>query len=98
MDPESVGERVALVAAAACDEAAGRDAIADALVAAREIESWVQARVAGLVERLSMVEAFPEATIADAGRCSLAQARRETERSAALAGAPRLGGGPGGRG
>lgn len=90
MTPGAVAERVAQLSAVREDPSVGRDEIAAALVAAREIEAWVQSQVAGLIGRLESIEAFPEATIAEAERCSLAEAHRATERADTLSSTPRL--------
>ena len=90
MTPGAVAERVERIASVRADTAAGRDAITAGLVATREIAAWLSAQEAGLVAQLSKVEAFPEATIAEASRGSLSAANTTTARSNTLADAPNL--------
>ena len=90
MTPTAVLERAAHIADVRADAAAPQPAIAAALVEAREIESWAQAQVAGLVRQLSAVDAFPEATIAEASKGSLNSASKTRERADTLADAPAL--------
>ena len=80
------------VAITAAADASVRDvaSIRAALVAAREVEGWVHARVAQLVRALSEVESFPEATIAETARCSVGRASGTRERAATLAATPGL--------
>ncbi|WP_420453470.1 HNH endonuclease [Ilumatobacter sp.] len=90
MDEATVTERLARIRDAVDAANPARASIADALVAAREVEGWLQAQVAELVRSLSSIDTFPEATIADAARCSVHRAHATKERSDTLAGAPRL--------
>lgn len=90
MTPAAVLERAAHIAEVRANTAAPKPTIASALVKAREIESWVQAQVAGLVRQLSAVDAFPEATIAETSKGSLSQASKTKERAETLADAPAL--------
>ena len=61
-----------------------------ALVAARELSGWVEARRATLIGRLAAVSSFPEATIADADRTSIGAASKARDRADTLAAMPRL--------
>jgi hypothetical protein len=90
MTPGAVAERGQHIADVRADNAAGSASIKQALVAARQIEAWVQAQVAGLIGQLAKVESFPEATIAETAKCSLGQANRAKERSETLAATPDL--------
>ena len=60
------------------------------LVAAREIDAWVEARRAAIVSQLAAVDSFPEATIARAAKTSVGKASRSTERADTLAKSPGL--------
>ncbi|BAN00970.1 HNH endonuclease signature motif containing protein [Ilumatobacter coccineus] len=88
MTPGAIFERAQRIARVRGDAAAGSPAIRRAMVDAREVKAWVDAQLAGLIGQLSDVEAFPEAAIADAARCSLAQANKDRERSDTLAETP----------
>ena len=67
-----------------------RHQIADALVDVRAIRAWADAQEAGLVGQLTRIESFPEATIAEAGRCSVGAASKTKERSDTLSSTPTL--------
>ena len=90
MTPKVIGERAASVAAVRADAGAKRHRIADALVDVRAIRAWADAQEAGLIGQLTNVESFPEATIAEAGRCSVGAASKTKERSDTLASTPTL--------
>jgi hypothetical protein len=90
MTPGAVAERGRHIADVRSDGAADSASIKQALVAARQIEAWVQAQVAGLIGQLAKVESFPEATIAETAKCSLGQANKAKERSETLAATPDL--------
>jgi Domain of unknown function (DUF222) len=90
MTPGAIFERAQRIAGVRGDAAAGSPAIRRAMVDAREMKAWVDAQLAGLIGQLSDVEAFPEAAIADAARCSLAQANKDRERSDTLAATPSM--------
>lgn len=92
MSPDDVFERARQIAEVRADQAAGRDSIAAGLVAAREIEGWVHAQVAGLTAQLSKVESFPEKTIAETSKSGLGRAGRTKERSETLGSTPSLAG------
>jgi len=62
------------------------------LVAAREIEAWVEARRSGIVTQLAAVDAFPESTIAAAAKTSIGRASKTTERASTLVETPALAG------
>ena len=74
-------------------DAAGRVSKSDleaGLVAAREVDAWVEARRAAIVSQLAAVDSFPEATIARAAKTSVGKASRSTERADTLARSPGL--------
>ena len=88
---EVVIERVRRVAEARRSGASCSAAqIKSALVAARQVEAWLAAQVAGLIGQLSAIESFPEASIAETSKGSLGQAGRARERSATLSETPSL--------
>ena len=90
MTPQAIGERAGSVASVRSDAAAGRGRIAAALVDVRAIRAWADAQEAGLIRQLAVVESFPEATIAEAYRCSLGAASKTRERADTLASTPTL--------
>lgn len=90
MDIDGVIERARQLAAVAGNDAAPTAALEEALVAARELSGWIEARQAHVVRRLNAATSFPEATIADAAKTSVAHATRTTERAATLAHTPAL--------
>ena len=63
-----------------------------ALVAARELTGWVEARRGVLVGKLAARSSFPEAVIAAADRTSIAAAHKSRERAETLEATPRLAG------
>lgn len=90
MDRGAATERVLRIDAACADDDADASTIEAALVAARELTGWVEARRATLIGRLSAVSSFPEATIAEADRTSIGVASRSKDRADTLAAMPRL--------
>ncbi len=90
MTPKAIGERAASVAAVRADAGAKRHRIASALVDVRAIRAWADAQEAGLVGQLTSVDSFPEATIAEANRCSVGAASKTKERSDTLSSTPTL--------
>ena len=90
MDLVAVSERVLRIDAACGAADADVREVEAALVAARELTGWVEARRATLIGRLSAVSSFPEATIAEADRSSLTAASRVKERADTLSATPRL--------
>lgn len=88
MTPGVVNERVRHVADVRRNDVATAVQVHTALVAARQIESWVQAQVAALTAHLATIESFPEASIAAASKSSLGQASKIRERSDTLASTP----------
>jgi Domain of unknown function (DUF222) len=92
MTPGAVGERATHIAAVRADAAADVVAVRSALVAVREITGWAVAQQAGLVAKLSLLECFPEASIAAATKSSLADSCKTKERSDTLGATPCLAG------
>lgn len=82
-------ERLADADAAAARRVSKSDLEAG-LVAAREVDAWVEARRAAIVSQLAAVDSFPEATIARAAKTSVGKASRSTERADTLAKSPCL--------
>ncbi len=83
-------ERVERLAGAGADGHVSKLDLEAGLVAAREVEAWVESRRAAIVTQLAGVDSFPEATIAKAAKTSVGKASRSTERAGTLAGSPRL--------
>ncbi len=81
-----VGRNVGASAAAAKPE------LEAGLVAARELESWIEARRATIVTRLAEVDAFPESTVAAAAKTSIGTASKATDRAGTLTETPTLAG------
>jgi hypothetical protein len=90
MDRRGLDERIGRVESVCADPAADAAAVQAALVAAREIVGWVEARKGVLVGRLDVVSSFPESAIAAADRCSVGAASKTKARSATLAATPSL--------
>jgi len=90
MEIAAVAERVGRIEAACTDTTTETAAIESALLAARELTGWVEAHRAVLVERLAARSSFPEATIAEVERTSIAAASRTRERAETLDATPRL--------
>ncbi len=90
MEIAGVVERVQAIAAVRANPAAQADLIESGLVAVREVQAWCDAQHAGLVDRLSEVDSFPEQRIAKASKTSLGQAAKSTERSTTLRKTPSL--------
>lgn len=89
MDSVAVAERARHIVAVRDDAAADDDAVESALVAARQLRSWVDAQQAALAAKLS-ASTFPEARIAAASKSSLRHAERTRRRAATLHDTPRL--------
>jgi hypothetical protein len=87
---EAVLERVEQVSVVRSNPTADADLIESDLVALREIQAWCHAQHAGLVERLQLVDSFPEQRIAKASKTSLGRAATTTERAATLGSTPSL--------
>ena len=83
-------ERVERLAGAGADGHASKLDLEAGLVAAREVEAWVESRRAAIVTQLAGVDSFPEATIAKAAKTSVGKASRSTERAGTLADSPCL--------
>jgi hypothetical protein len=90
MTPEAVFERAAHIAHVRSGDPVSKPIISSALVATREIRSWVDAQEAALIGRLSAVDSFPEATIAETSKRSLGHATTTRERAVTLADTPSL--------
>jgi Domain of unknown function (DUF222) len=90
MDRTAIGERVAHIDVVSSDPEADASAIEAALVAARELTGWVEARRGVLVGKLAARSSFPEATIAEIDRTSIAAAHKARERAETLDATPRL--------
>ena len=90
MDRTAIAERVERIDAVCADPEAEASSIEAALVAARELTGWVEARRGVLVGKLVVRSSFPEATIAEADRTSIAAAHKARERAETLDATPRL--------
>ena len=90
MDRTAIAERVERIDAVCADLEAEAPAIEAALVAARELTGWVEARRGVLVGKLVARSSFPEATIAEVDRTSIAAAHKARERAETLDATPRL--------
>ena len=88
----AVVERVERLATLDATAAAAKSELEAGLVAAREIEAWVEARRSGIVTQLAAVDAFPESTIAAAAKTSIGRASKTTERASTLVETPKLAG------
>jgi hypothetical protein len=67
MELAAVIERVERLAGIGTDDAVSKAELEAGLIAARQLDGWVEARRSAIVSRLAAVDSFPEATIA-AGR------------------------------
>ena len=83
-------ERVERLSTIDADTTADADELESALVTARQLAAWVEARQASVVARLSAHVSFPEATIAAASKMSVGQASKTRERSDTLTHVPAL--------
>ena len=90
MKVAAVLERVERLAGAGIDGHVSKLDLEAGLVAAREVEAWVESRRAAIVTRLAAVDSFPEATIARAAKTSVGKASRSAERAGTLVESPRL--------
>jgi len=88
MEVVSVIERVERVAATRVRSDAGRGELEARLRDLADLGSWRDAAEAEIVAALAKVSSFPEAAVADAGRCSVGTAATTTERAATLESAP----------
>jgi hypothetical protein len=86
----AVLERVERLAGAGADGHVSKLDLEAGLVAAREVDAWVESRRAAIVTRLAAVDSFPEATIAKAAKTSVGKASRSAERAGTLVDSPRL--------
>jgi hypothetical protein len=82
MTPEAIFERAMTVADVRSNSASCKADVSRALVSTRQIRAWLDAQEAGLIRRLSEVDSFPEATIAEASKANLGQASKAKERHA----------------
>lgn len=85
-------ERVERLAGLDASTAVSKSALQAGLVAARELDAWVEARRAAIVSQLPTVDSFPESTIAAASKSSISSATKTTRRADTLAANPRLAG------
>jgi hypothetical protein len=92
VDVAAVVERVERLSAVDVDLDAAVAELESALVAARELTGWVDARQASLIARLATQVAFPESTVAQVARTSVGQASKVVERSDTLTKVPQLAG------
>ena len=90
MELAAVIERVERLAGVGADSAAAKVDLEAGLVAARELEAWVEARRSTIVTRLAAVDAFRESTIAAASKTSIGRATKTTERADTLSATPAL--------
>ncbi len=90
MEIATVIERVERLSSIDADTSAGAVELESALVTARQLAGWVEARQASLVARLSAQVSFPEATIAAASKTSIGHASKTKERSDTLVHIPSL--------
>ena len=90
MTPGTVAERAQQIADVRARGAGDREAIRSAMVCVREIAAWAEAQHAALVGLLSAVDSFPEATIAEVSKRSLADASKSKERAETLEAAPSI--------
>ena len=92
MEIDAVIERVERLAGAGAGDrrSVSKSDLEACLVAAREVDAWVEARRAAIVSQLAGVDSFPEATIARAAKTSVGKASRSTERADTLAKSPGL--------
>lgn len=91
MTPGVVSERAGRITLA-CADAAGRADLVAGLAAAEQLRAWLDARTGVMVQRLAVLDSFPERTIADTSRCSLGTATKTKERAETLADTPTLAG------
>jgi hypothetical protein len=90
MDVAAVVERVERLSTVDADLGAPATQLESALLAARELASWVEARQASVIARLSKQVSFPESAIAHVAKTSVGQASRVVERSDTLGRTPHL--------
>jgi hypothetical protein len=94
MELVAVIERVERLACLDADTAASaavsKYELEAGLVAARELDAWVEARRSSIVTQLATVDAFPESTIAAASKTSIGKAANITERADTLTKTPTL--------
>jgi hypothetical protein len=88
----AVVERVERLATLDATAAAAKAELEAGLVAARELDAWVEARRSMIVTLLAAVDAFPESTIAAAAKTSIGTASKTTERAGTLVETPTLAG------
>ena len=94
MELVAVFERVERLAGLGAEAAVSRPVskfdLQAGLVAARELEAWIEARRSSIVTRLASVDSFPESTIAAASKTSIGRAATTTERANTLTATPAL--------
>jgi len=84
MEVSDVIERLELIAAERGPGPICRERVEEAMIAEREVRSWLDAANAALVSKLSATASFPEAAVAGASRCSQRDAHRAKERADTL--------------
>ena len=90
MEIAAVIERVERLSSVDADASANAVELEAALVTARQLAAWVEARQASVVARLNDRVSFPEATIGAASKISIGQASKTKERSDTLGRIPSL--------
>ncbi len=92
MTPAAIFERAATIADVRSNAASCKADVSRALVSARQVRAWLDAQEAGLIRRLSEVDSFPEATIAETSKANLGQASKAKDRADTLSATPSLAG------
>ena len=90
MDLRDVTTRAQRIADVRADPASDLGSVRSALTDAEKLRAWVEAQISALVQRLDVIDVFPEATIAETSRCSLGSAGATKQRSETLASTPSL--------
>jgi hypothetical protein len=87
---ERVERLAGLDAGTAASPSGSKHELEAGLVAARELDAWVEARRSAIVTQLATVDAFPESTIAAASKTSIGKAANITGRAHTLTATPAL--------
>ncbi len=87
---ERVERLAGLGAQAAASRPASKSDLQAGLVAARELDAWIEARRSAIVTQLTSVDSFPESTIAAASKTSIGKAATTTDRAHTLTATPTL--------
>jgi len=90
MNQQQLLERVRRIADVRADTAATKQMVTAGLVDVEQIVAWAEAQRAGLITRLTAIDSFPEAAIAETSRCSVNQAAKSKERADTLTSMPGL--------